>query len=247
MTARLRNVPTLTDGDTLVQAFVRIENDGPETVRIRQISIAGPGYIPRSNDSIAPFGIESEQSVTQRIEFDIACDVSPDVGAQIGLHVQRIDGTSRTLTLPLADEQRYLWELRPAVCQPSNGVLRVGVRDAGTPEVIVDGKPVLRLPVVIQSYVENDTVISSVTAVSVDLIVNAEGIPAEIEGRSAAPVTLLVRINDCAVATDLDFDELGLLVTGQQRPGTDVQQPIEVDPDIALDIAAFVADTCRAA
>ena len=77
LTARLRNVPTLTDGDTLVQAFVRIENDGPETVRIEQISIAGPGYIPRSNDSIAPFGVESEQSVTQRIEFDIACDVFP--------------------------------------------------------------------------------------------------------------------------------------------------------------------------
>jgi hypothetical protein len=49
LTARLRNVPTITDGDTLVQAFVRIENDGPQWVRIERIAIAGPGYVPRSS------------------------------------------------------------------------------------------------------------------------------------------------------------------------------------------------------
>ncbi len=111
LTARLRNVPTLTGDDTRVQAYVRIENDGPETVRVERISIAGPGYVPPFDDSVAPFGVESEQAVTQRIEFDIACDDSPYV--EVRLQVQTADGVSRSVALPLADDQQYLWQLRP--------------------------------------------------------------------------------------------------------------------------------------
>ncbi|HJY26313.1 MAG TPA: hypothetical protein VJ649_11625 [Actinomycetes bacterium] len=45
LTARLRNAPTSEEG-TLVQGYVLIENEGPETVRIEEIAIAGPGYVP---------------------------------------------------------------------------------------------------------------------------------------------------------------------------------------------------------
>jgi hypothetical protein len=128
LTARLRNVPTLTGNDTLVQAFVLIENDGPRTVRIERISIVGPGYVPPFDDSA----------------------ITPD------------------------------------------------------------------------------------------------GLPVEIEGGRGEQATLIWRVIDCTGAVELDFNDLGVLVTGRLT-GPEIQTAVTVDPDVALDVVAFVAATCRAA
>ena len=246
LTARLRNVPTLTGNDTLVQAFVLIENDGPRTVRIERISIVGPGYVPPFDDSVAPFGVESEQAVTQRIEFDIACDDSPHVGAEVRLQVQTADGVSHLVALPLADEQQYLWQLRPAVCRPEGGSLIVGVK--GSSEgVIVDGaEPTLRLPVWLESLRDQTIVIASIAPTAEQLAITPEGLPVEIEGGRGEQATLIWRVIDCTGAVELDFNDLGVLVTGRVT-GPEIQTAVTVDPDVALDVVAFVAATCRAA
>jgi hypothetical protein len=47
-------------------------------------------------------------------------------------------------------------------------------------------------------------------------------------------------------AMELDFNHLGVLVTGRLT-GSDIQTAVTVDPDVALDVTAFIAATCRAA
>jgi hypothetical protein len=71
------------------------------------------------------------------------------------------------LALPLADDQQYLWQLRPAVCSPDGGSL-------------------------------------------------------------------------------IDFNDLGVLVRGRLT-GSEIQTAVTVGPDVALDVTAFIAATCRAA
>lgn len=246
LTARLRNVPTLTGDDTLAQAYVRIENDGPETVRVERISIAGPGYLPPFDDSVAPFGVESEQAVTQRVEFDIACDDSPDVGAEVRLQVQTADGVSRSVALPLADDQQYLWQLRPAVCRPEGGSLIVGVKSSSEGDIVDGAEPTLRLPVWLESLRDQTIVIASLAPTAEQLAITPEGLPVEIEGGRGEQVTLIWRVVDCAGAAELDFNDLGVIVTGRLT-GPEIQTAVTVDPDVALDVAAFVAATCRAA
>ena len=89
LTARLRNAPTSEEG-TLVQGYVLIENEGPETVRIEEIAIAGPGYVPRS-DSVEPFrsGVRGVDDATHRLRHRVrrlpgCVGAGPAAGAYCG-------------------------------------------------------------------------------------------------------------------------------------------------------------------
>jgi hypothetical protein len=241
LSGRLRNV-TSGDEAALLQAYVQLENDGPETIPIEQVAIAGAGYVPSSDVDTSPFTVASRQSVTRRISFDVACGESSDAPAQIRLQVRTADGVSRQLLLPLQDEQRHLSQLRPRVCRP-DAELRVMVSAGEAGTVIEQSERALRIPVLVQSYGAT-TVIASLRAVSPQLDVTAEGLPIEILGGFHAWTFLNWRVVDCTGAPTLDFQDLGLVVSGQRRGGPVVESTVSLDPDLALDVSAFIAATC---
>lgn len=242
LSARLRNVTTAGES-TPDQAYVQLENVGPETVRIEEMAIAGPGYVRPSDVSIPPLEIMPEQSATKRIAFDIACGDFPDVTAQVQLQVRTADGRSRPVLLPLLDEQRHLRQTRTAVCRRETQLhVSVSGGEAGT--VIEQPDRVLRVPVWIQSHSTGTTTITSIRAASPQLDATAEGLPLEILGNLYSWTFVNWRVLDCTGATSLDFEDFGLAVSGRQADGPVLESTVPLDPDLALDVSAFVTETC---
>ena len=127
---------------------------------------------------------------------------------------QTADGTSRSVALPLADDQQYLWQLRPAVCSPDGGALIVGVKSSSEGVTVDGAEPTLHLPVGLESLRDQTIVIASIAPTTEQLTITPEGLPVEIEGVRGDQVTLIWQVVDCTRAMELDFNDLGVLVRG---------------------------------
>lgn len=243
LTARLRSMPYIEAGErTSVQVHVQFENDGPETVRIKELSILGPGYAPNSDDD-KPLVVQSDSAVTRRISLDFACDEIRAATVQVRVQVETV-GDSREILLPLVDDERNLARSWPLVCQPDDALwLQLLGDDANAIVKTAEG---MRVPVWFESSSQPPTTITSIRAASTQLDVVADALPIEVLGGMFAYAKTFVtwRVQDCTAAATLNYDDLNVVVSGSRAGHPPTESTVALDPDLALDIAAYVRSMC---
>jgi hypothetical protein len=105
------------------------------------------------------------------------------------------------------------------------------------------------MPISIGMYESMDVTVLTMRSASRKLGLSVDGLPLEIsrEGAEDTTMTTTWRVLDCQDVEDLRYEEF-VLVVEARRPGGDVvTNRVYPQPDLALDVAKFANDNCRAA
>lgn len=189
-------------------------------------------------------GPEIQTAVT--VDPDVALDVAAFVAAtcRAAGNTAPVDGLSHEVLLPLVDEQHQLTPTRRLVCEPDDQLwLRVLGGDA---DAIVASSEGLRVPVWFESSSQPSTTITSIRAASTRLDVVADALPIEVLGGMLAYAWTFVtwRVQDSTAGATLDYDDLDVVVSGTRAGRPPTESTVALDPDLALDTAAYVSETC---
>jgi hypothetical protein len=234
-----------------IEAYVRLANNGPAVVQLHDVRINDRAVMSsswREGDSIdVPAGDEA----TSKLFLQVNC--RPRGAASepaLAIRVQTADGTMRSAELPLEDDSNRLADATAFLCpEPGDGFLPLDVAYSGPLPVVDNGGRTLQTPVSISSWMPVDVTVLEIRPATRKLSVSVEGLPLTVStaSRDRAVVTLTWHVDDCFGTEDLPFESLGFFIDAERVSGDIVTVRVLPEPDLALDVAAFVADTCQSA
>jgi hypothetical protein len=232
-----------------IQAFVRLTNTGSETILIDEVEMRGAAVQSSSRRGTEPIEAKPDDDVTMRLSVEVDCSVRTASEATVSVRVRTADGVARAAELPIDDDNGHLRHTTSTVCpDPNDAFIPVSVEYYGMSSVVDDGGRALRVPVTVGVWTPVDVVLLTMRPVSNRLSVSVEGLPLQISRGSEASLPLLTttwRVLDCRDADALRFEALGVVIEAQRPGGNVITTRVQSEPNLALELAKFIGDTCR--
>jgi hypothetical protein len=247
-TAEMSSADATRDG---IEAYVRLRNTGPETVLIDELQITDTAIRSSSRSVTKPLEALPDKRVTSRLFLEVDCSLRASSEPMLSMRVRTVDGVARSTELPIDDDNNWLQEATTFLCpDPNDTFIPLEVSYNGTSGVIDAGGPALQMRIAISTWTPIDVTVLTMSTASSKLSVAVDGLPLEIDPAGDASTNVLTTtwgVVDCRNAEDLRYEELGFVVEAQRPGGIVVTTRVRPDPNLALDVAKFVNNTCRAA
>lgn len=246
-TAKMSSADAARNG---IEAYVRLTNIGTETVVIDELELTASAIQSSSRQGAEPIEALPDKNVTSRLFLLVDCTVRASVETTLSMRVHTVDGVARSATLPIEDDEGILDHAMYTLCpDPNDSFIPLNVAYNGASSVVVDGGPALRMPISLSTWTPLDVTVLSIRPSSNKLSVSVEGLPLEFTQEAIGTTVLNAtwRVVDCRDAEDLRYQALGFVVEAQRPGGSVITTHVQPEPDLALDVAKFVSDTCRAA
>jgi hypothetical protein len=246
-TAKMSSANATSSG---IEAYVRLTNIGTETVVIDELEFTASAIQSSSRQDAEPIEALPDKNVTSRLFLLVDCTVRASVEATLSMRVHTVDGAARSATLPIEDDDGILDNAMYTLCpDPNDGFIPVNVAYNGASSVVVDSGPALRMPISLSTWTPLDVTVLSMRPSSNKLSVSIEGLPLELTHEEMGTTVLNAtwRVLDCRYAGNLRYEALGFVIEAQRPGGVVITTSVMPDPNIALDLAKFVSDTCRTA
>lgn len=234
-----------------IETYVRLTNNGTETVVIEELEVTGAAIRSSSRRQAEPIEVLPDKKVASRLFLEVDCSLRASPQPILAMRVRTVDGVARSAELPIDDDEDWLQNATWSLCpDPNDTFIPLEVTYNGVSSVIDAGGPALQLSLSVGAWTPLDVTVLTMTTATNKLGVTVDGLPLEITAADSSARNVLTatwRVLDCHDAEDLRYDSLGLVVEGQRPGGIVVTTRIPPDPNLALDVAKFVTNTCRAA
>lgn len=244
-TAQISSADTASGG---IETYVRLTNEGPEAVTIGELDLSASAIRSSSRRDVDPIEVLPDKEKTTRVVLEVDCSLVDSSQPTLRMQVQTIDRVARSAELPVEDNDNWLANATAVACpDPNDGYVPLQVAYNGASSVVDDGGPALHMPISLGLYEPMDVTVLTMRSASRKLSVSVDGLPLEIIklGVGDSTLTATWRVLDCQDAEDLRFEEF-VLVAETQRPGGNViTNRLYPEPDLVLDVAKFVGNTCR--
>ena len=247
--AQMSSADAMPDG---IDARVRMTNIGPEPVQVTGIEIHDSEVMSSSHSRADAIEVLPGRFVTLRVSLKVDCAARDAAEPGVAIGVRTVDGVTRSAEVPLDDANNALDDATTILCpDPNDGFLPLYVTGSGSSTIIDDGgQPALRTPISLSSWTPVDVTVHTMRTLTRNLSVSVTGLPLELsgdEGDDQVLAEVTWRVDDCRDAGDLRFEAFGFVLEAQRPGGIVITSRVESDPNLALDVANFVADTCQTA
>ncbi|HJY26312.1 MAG TPA: hypothetical protein VJ649_11620 [Actinomycetes bacterium] len=246
-TAELSSADATSNG---IEAYVRLTNNGTEPVIIDELELSNSAVRSSTRRNAEPIEALPDNFALSRLFVEMDCDLQMSSETTVAIRVRTVDGVARSATLPVEDDDNLLDNALYTLCpDPNESFVPLDVTYSGASSIVDEGGPALRMAISLSTFTPVEVTVLTMRAASNKLSVTVDGLPVEVtpDGQSSWTVTATWRVLDCQDVEDLRYEGFGFVVEAQRPGGIVITLRVPPHPNLALDVAKFANDTCRAA